>query len=54
MCSLKYWQTAFKNHAKEKAGILKAERLKDALLEVGEWNCIMTETINIDQFNTIL
>uniref|UniRef100_A0A1B6CAH4 Calpain catalytic domain-containing protein n=1 Tax=Clastoptera arizonana TaxID=38151 RepID=A0A1B6CAH4_9HEMI len=35
MCSLKYWQTAFKNHAKEKAGILKAERLKDALLEVG-------------------
>ncbi|KAK6627295.1 hypothetical protein RUM44_009772 [Polyplax serrata] len=35
MCSLKYWQTAFKNHSKEKAGILKAERLKDALLEVG-------------------
>lgn len=35
MCSLKYWQTAFKNHSKEKTGILKAERLKDALLEVG-------------------
>lgn len=35
MCSLKYWQTAFKNHTKEKTGILKAERLKDALLEVG-------------------
>ena len=35
MCSLKYWQTAFKNHSKEKIGILKAERLKDALLEVG-------------------
>lgn len=35
MCSLKYWQTAFKNHTKEKAGILKAERLRDAILEVG-------------------
>ncbi|KAK7791465.1 hypothetical protein R5R35_002386 [Gryllus longicercus] len=35
MCSLKYWQTAFKNHTKEKTGILKAERLRDALLEIG-------------------
>lgn len=35
MCSLKYWQTAFKKHTKEKTGILKAERLRDALLEVG-------------------
>lgn len=35
MCSLKYWQTAFKNHTREKTGILKAERLRDALLEVG-------------------
>ena len=35
MCSLTYWETAFKNHSKEKTGILKAERLKDALLEVG-------------------
>nr|CAD7585893.1 unnamed protein product [Timema genevievae] len=34
MCSLKYWQTAFKNHTKEKTGILKAERLRDSLLEV--------------------
>ncbi|XP_014286541.1 calpain-C [Halyomorpha halys] len=35
MCSLKTWQTAFKNHTKEKTGILKAERLRDALYEVG-------------------
>lgn len=35
MCSLKFWQTAFKNHTKEKTGILKAERFRDALLEVG-------------------
>ncbi|CAH1170202.1 unnamed protein product [Phaedon cochleariae] len=35
MCSLKFWQTAFKNHTKEKTGILKAERLRDSLLEVG-------------------
>ncbi|GLV45685.1 Calpain C [Carabus blaptoides fortunei] len=35
MCSLKYWQTAFKTHTKEKTGILKAERLRDALLDVG-------------------
>ncbi|XP_015127147.1 calpain-C [Diachasma alloeum] len=35
MCSLKYWQAAFKNHTKERTGILKAERLRDALLEIG-------------------
>ncbi|XP_019760093.1 calpain-C isoform X2 [Dendroctonus ponderosae] len=35
MCSLKNWQTAFKNQTKEKTGILKAERFRDALLEVG-------------------
>ncbi|CAG5080864.1 Similar to CalpC: Calpain-C (Drosophila melanogaster) [Cotesia congregata] len=34
MCSLKYWQAAFKNHTKERTGILKAERLRDALIEV--------------------
>ncbi|KAG8038253.1 hypothetical protein G9C98_006580, partial [Cotesia typhae] len=28
MCSLKYWQAAFKNHTKERTGILKAERLR--------------------------
>lgn len=38
MCSLKYWQAAFKNHTKEKTGILKAERLRDALLEVGTFS----------------
>lgn len=41
MCSLKYWQTSFKNHTKEKTGILKAERLRDALLEVGMWFIII-------------
>ncbi|KAJ1524963.1 hypothetical protein ONE63_009816 [Megalurothrips usitatus] len=35
MCSLKHWQSAFKNHTREKTGILKAERLRDALLEIG-------------------
>jgi hypothetical protein len=36
MCSLKSWQTAFKSHTKEKTGILKAERLRDALSDVGK------------------
>lgn len=47
MCSLKYWQAAFKNHTKEKTGILKAERLRDALLEVGtyEKNIIYTSAV---------
>lgn len=36
MCSLKHWQSAFKNHTREKTGILKAERLRDALLEIGK------------------
>ena len=33
--SLKTWHSVFKNNTKEKSGILKAERLKDALLDVG-------------------
>ncbi|XP_076323479.1 calpain-C-like [Tachypleus tridentatus] len=35
MCSLKYWQTTFKNYTKGTAGILRAERLKEALLDIG-------------------
>ncbi|KAB7496245.1 Calpain small subunit 2 [Armadillidium nasatum] len=35
MVSLKFWQSAFKSHTKERTGILKAERLRDALEDVG-------------------
>lgn len=35
MCSLKHWQLVFKTHAREKMGVLRAERLRDALREVG-------------------
>lgn len=35
MCSLKLWHGVFKNNAKEKSGILIADRLRDALGEVG-------------------
>jgi len=35
MCSLKVWHNVFKNWTKEKSGILKSERLREALLEVG-------------------
>ena len=35
ICSIKFWHGVFKNHAKEKTGILKAERFRDALAEVG-------------------
>merc|ERR1711860_246979 len=35
ICSLKHWQSVFKNHSKETTGVLKAERLRDALFEVG-------------------
>lgn len=35
MFSLKSWQNAFKNHTKEKHGVLKGERLRDALTDVG-------------------
>jgi hypothetical protein len=45
MCSLKYWQTSFKNHTKEKTGILKAERLRDALLEVGMSCTVITNVV---------
>jgi len=33
--SLKLWQGVFRTHTKEKTGVLRAERLRDALLEVG-------------------
>lgn len=33
--SLKLWQSVFRTHTKEKTGVLRAERLRDALLEVG-------------------
>lgn len=36
MFSLKSWQSTFKNHTKEKTGILKAERLRDCLGDVGK------------------
>ncbi|CAG0879062.1 unnamed protein product [Darwinula stevensoni] len=35
LVSLKFWQNAFRSHTKEKLGILRAERLRDALLDVG-------------------
>jgi len=35
MFSLKSWQNAFKTHTKEKNGVLKGERLRDALGDVG-------------------
>lgn len=35
ICSIKLWQSVFKNHTKEKTGALKVERFKDALEELG-------------------
>lgn len=35
MASLKQWQSAFKGQTREKTGILRAERLRDALYDVG-------------------
>ncbi|KAF3427130.1 hypothetical protein E2986_13280 [Frieseomelitta varia] len=52
MCSLKYWQAAFKNHTKEKTGILKAERLRDALLEI-IYQCLIFTFIHISNIRII-
>lgn len=35
IANLKAWQGVFKIYSKEKAGILRAERLRDALYDVG-------------------
>jgi len=35
MVNLKTWQGVFKMHTKEKTGILRAERFRDALSDVG-------------------
>ncbi|TMW49507.1 hypothetical protein DOY81_005397 [Sarcophaga bullata] len=54
MVNLKAWQGVFKMYTKEKVGILKAERLRDALYDVGFqlsadiMNCIMQRFIRKD------
>ncbi len=35
MSSLRCWQNTFKNHTKGTSGILRAEKLYDALFEIG-------------------
>lgn len=35
ICSLKHWQTVFRDHAPEKVGVLRIERFRDALRDVG-------------------
>ncbi|CAN8011545.1 unnamed protein product [Ixodes pacificus] len=35
MCSLKYWQGTFKKHTKGTSGILRAEKLREALIDIG-------------------
>lgn len=54
MVNLKSWQGVFKIYTKEKAGILRAERLRDALYDVGFqlstdiMNCLMQRYIRKD------
>ncbi|XP_042898782.1 calpain-C [Parasteatoda tepidariorum] len=35
MCSLKLWQTIFRSHSRGSSGILRAEKLRGALMDVG-------------------
>lgn len=35
MCSLRFWQNTFKNHTKGTTGILRVEKMEEALIEVG-------------------
>jgi hypothetical protein len=46
MWSLKSWQGAFKNQTKEKTGVLKAERLREALQEVGMFHELKFKNLN--------
>ncbi|XP_054730894.1 calpain-C [Anastrepha obliqua] len=54
MVNLKSWQGVFKIYTKEKAGVLRAERLRDALYDVGFqlsteiMNCLMQRYIRKD------
>lgn len=45
MVSLKFWQNAFKTHTKERTGILKAERLRDALEDVGQYHINLSNAV---------
>lgn len=35
MCSLRFWQNVFKNHTKGTTGILRVEKLEEAIAEIG-------------------
>lgn len=55
MASLKQWQGAFKSHTKEKTGILRAERLREALYDVGTYhNCCILYLLVIDRLSPLL
>ncbi|EEC17696.1 calcium-dependent cysteine protease, putative [Ixodes scapularis] len=43
MCSLKYWQGTFKKHTKGTSGILRAEKLREALIDIGSCRFIILE-----------
>ncbi|XP_054707542.1 calpain-C-like [Uloborus diversus] len=48
MCSLKHWQVIFRNHTKGTAGVLRAEKLRDALFDIGFQ--VNTETLSLLAF----
>ncbi|KAG8184912.1 hypothetical protein JTE90_017767 [Oedothorax gibbosus] len=48
MCSLKHWQVIFRTHTKGTAGVLRAEKLRDALLDIGFQ--VNTETLSLLAF----
>ncbi|XP_021002685.1 calpain-C isoform X2 [Parasteatoda tepidariorum] len=48
MCSLKHWQVIFRNHTKGTTSVLRAEKLRDALFDVGFQ--VNTETLSLLAF----
>ena len=49
MCSLRNWQNTFKNHTKGTTGILRAEKLYEALNDIGmSFDTILEFVIIID------
>ncbi|GBM14828.1 Calpain-C [Araneus ventricosus] len=48
MCSLKHWQVIFRAHTKGTASVFRAEKLRDALLDIGFQ--VNTETLSLLAF----
>ena len=47
ICSLKWWQTVFKAYTKGTVGVLRADRLKEALEDIGKRKLFISDSFQL-------